>query len=248
MKSFSFASLLAASAFFAVPAQAEVVTQDGDMFVTRDAQIAPASLMETWLALITPAKWWNGAHSWSGDAANLTLIPQGGGCFCERIPGEEDSETIALDGSVQHMVVLQAFPKRALRMRGGLGPLQSEPAEGVLTITLKEEGEGTRILWEYVVGGRTRIETPVIAKAVDGVMSMQLARLVRFLSGEDVDASAPVVAEEASVDEVLDSGADAASGTSDGPDGSDAPEAASQEPAGEMSLEEAIDAMARDEK
>ena len=48
------------------------------------------------------------------------------------------------------MVVIQAVPRKVLRMRGGLGPLQSEPVDGVLTITLQpiedpdEKGEGQR--------------------------------------------------------------------------------------------------------
>ena len=247
MKSLPFVSLLAAAACVAMPAQAEVVTQNGDMFVTRDAKVAPASLMETWLALIAPAKWWNGAHSWSGDAANMTLTPQGGGCFCERIPGEDDGDTIALDGSVQHMVVLQAFPMRALRMRGGLGPLQSEPAEGVLTITLKEEGKGTRILWEYVVGGRTRFETPVIAKAVDGVMSEQLARLVRHLSGEELDAPIAIETEEVLTGKGEASSDDESTGEGDDGEMSTSSDSEDDAPVEEMSLEDAIDAMANDD-
>ena len=29
-------------------------------------------------------RWWNGSHSYSGQAANLSLARQAGGCFCER--------------------------------------------------------------------------------------------------------------------------------------------------------------------
>ena len=75
------------------------------------------------------------------------------------------------------MSVIQAYPLKNLRMRGGLGPLQGEPATGVLTVTLEEIKGGTRIRWEYVVGGYMRYDVETIAKAVDGVMSQQLAGL-----------------------------------------------------------------------
>ncbi len=95
-----------------------------------------------------------------------------------------------MDGSAQHVTVLQAYPMRVLRMRGGLGPLQGEPVTGILTVTLKEEGEGTRILWEYKVGGPMRYEIAQISKAVDGVMSQQLAGLAKHLGGGSGDAAA----------------------------------------------------------
>ena len=77
------------------------------------------------------------------------------------------------------MSVIQAYPLKNLRMRGGLGPLQGEPATGVLTVTLEEINGGTRIRWEYVVGGYMRYDVETIAKAVDGVMSQQLAGAAR---------------------------------------------------------------------
>ncbi len=73
-------------------------------------------------------------------------------------------------------------------MRGGLGPLQSEPVQGVLTITLTPSDKGTVIVFEYVVGGYMRFETTEIAKAVDGVIGQQLAGLARLL-GPVVPAS-----------------------------------------------------------
>lgn len=171
------AAALAAACLLATPAQAEIVELADGGFVTRDAAAVGADPQTVWLALISPGEWWSDAHTWSGDAANMTITPQGGGCFCERIPAQEKDGAVGLDGSVQHMVVLQANPRKVLRMRGSLGPLQSEPVSGVLTITLKPIGKGTRIVWEYVVGGYMRYEPQVIAKAVDGVMSQQLAGL-----------------------------------------------------------------------
>ena len=156
------------------PATAEVTQATDNGFVSRNEVVVEASPKEVWLALISPAGWWRSEHTWSGDAKNLSLTPKAGGCFCETIPEVDEPGRFTLEGSVEHMRVIQAYPERALRMRGGLGPLQSEPASGVLTISISEAENGTRIVWEYVVGGYMRYPIDVIAPAVDGVMSQQL--------------------------------------------------------------------------
>ena len=172
----------------ASPLAAEVTDSDDRGFITRDEAVVETNLKETWLALISPARWWNSTHTWSGDAANLTLRPQAGGCFCERIPEDPDPDVISLEGSVEHMRVVQAFPEKALRMQGGLGPLQSEPVMGILTIVLSETDDGTRIVWEYNVGGSMRYKVAEISKAVDGVMTQQLNGLAKMLGRVDVAA------------------------------------------------------------
>lgn len=175
-------SIVALSAgLVSAPLSAEVVVQGNSAFVTRDTRIVTADLRETWMTLISPAKWWNSAHTFSGDSTNMTLTPQAGGCFCERIPASETETTVGLAGSVEHMAVLLSIPDQALRMEGALGPLQSEPVNAILTVTLAKVDEGTRITFEYAVGGYMRYEVPVISKAVDGVISQQLSGLSKLL-------------------------------------------------------------------
>ena len=200
MRNFSktVAGALGAIVLSAVPARAEVVEQENQAFVTRDSKVVTANLRDTWLAVITPSEWWNSSHTFSGDSANMMLTPQAGGCFCERIPEKETRKSIGLAGSVQHMSVMLAMPDQALRMQGALGPLQSEPVNGILTVTLSEIKEGTRITFEYAVGGYMRFEVPVIAKAVDGVMSQQLGGLAKLLGEVDLPAEEPVAEEKAS--------------------------------------------------
>lgn len=214
----SFAAAFACAAIFAQPVSAEVVATGDNSFVTRDTAVVSADTKAVWLALISPSRWWNSAHTWSGDSANLKLTPQAGGCFCETIPEDPSADTVTLEGSVEHMRVIQAFPERVLRMRGGLGPLQSEAATGVLTIVMSEVDEGTLIVWEYTVGGPMRYETLVISRAVDGVMSQQLGGLADLLGRVDVPRAAPTPPTEEDTD--------------------DAPE---------PSVEDAIDAMGRGE-
>lgn len=179
-------ALIAAFALGAVPAAAEVAKADEDHFITRNEAVVDASPKETWLALISPARWWSDEHTWSADAANLTLTPQAGGCFCEKIPEVDEPGRFTLEGSVEHMRVIQSYPEVALRMKGALGPLQSEPVTGILTIALTPvEPEGgqvtTRVVWEYNVGGSMRYPVEVISPAVDGVMTLQLTRLAEML-------------------------------------------------------------------
>ena len=187
-------ALVASTLVAAVPVAAEVTRTTDDSFVSRNEVVVTASPKEVWLALISPSIWWQSAHTWSGDAKNLTLMPQAGGCFCETIPEVSEPGRFTLEGSVEHMRVVQAYPETALRMVGSLGPLQSEPVNGVLTIVISKVAAGTRIVFEYNVGGSMRYEIPVISKAVDGVMSAQIAALAKPLGV----VSAPPPAPEAS--------------------------------------------------
>ena len=101
------------------PASAEVTRTTDDSFVSRNEVVVEATPKEVWLALISPATWWQSAHTWSGDAKNLSLVPQAGGCFCETIPEVDEPGRFTLQGSVEHMRVVQAYPEAALRMVGG---------------------------------------------------------------------------------------------------------------------------------
>ena len=177
---------------FATPAAAEVVQTSADHFVTRDSATVKAAPKAAWLALITPADWWDDTHTWSGKAANMSLMPQGGGCFCERLPEKDSTASVGLAGSAQHMTVLMAEPMKVLRMRGGLGPLQSEPVDGVLTITMQPDkaSGGTKMVMEYVVAGHMRFDVAKISKAVDEVMSLQLGRLADKLGRVDASSAA----------------------------------------------------------
>lgn|GEM_PF-254691 len=184
---------LATLAAGASPAMAEVAEAHDDHFITKAEAIVDADRKATWLALISPARWWSGEHTWSADAANLRLTPQAGGCFCETIPEAETADGgFTLEGSVEHMRVIQAYPEVALRMTGALGPLQSEPVTGILTVAISEAEEGpageprTRIVWEYNVGGKMRYPVPVISQAVDGVMTLQLVGLAEHLGAVEL--------------------------------------------------------------
>ncbi len=165
----------------AVPVAAEVTKVHPSGFIVRHEVMVEADTKATWLALISPDGWWRKEHTWSGDAANLTIMPSAGGCFCERIPEVDEPGRFTLEGSVEHMRVIQSAPETALRMRGALGPLQSEPVTGILTIAISKTDKGTRLVWEYNVAGYMRYEIPVISRAVDGVIGLQADALGKKL-------------------------------------------------------------------
>ncbi|WP_353230445.1 SRPBCC domain-containing protein [Novosphingobium sp.] len=188
------------------PVRAEVTAQTDQGFVSRNAAVLDGTPAAIWKRLTTPAQWWSGDHTFSGDAANLTLDPVPGGCFCEVLPGEAPVAAKAAKpgvaaraparGGVAHMRVVFVDRGRALRMVGALGPLQSEAVTGVLTVTLKPVEGGTRVIFEYVVGGYMRYPRDKIAPAVDTVMSDQLNSLARGF-GPVAAVAAPGVADPA---------------------------------------------------
>jgi hypothetical protein len=185
MRRFAVAAL---ALFLAAPAQAEILARADNGFVVRQVAEVTASPEDSWKAMVTPADWWSGEHSFSGDAGNLSIVPRIGGCFCEVLPGEEGAK--APRGGVEHMRVVFVEQNKALRLVGALGPLQSEAVQGTLTTTLKPIDGGTRITWEYVVGGYMRYKPDQIVPAVDKVIGEQLTRLADKL-GAKAPAESP---------------------------------------------------------
>ncbi|MCY1672479.1 SRPBCC family protein [Novosphingobium sp. SL115] len=169
----------------AVPASAEVIQKSDAGFISRVADEVAASPADAWKAFTSPALWWNSQHTFSGNSANLTMDAVANGCFCEKLPAPKDAPPTQKAGSVMHMRVIYAEPYRALRLSGGLGPLQSEAINGTMTVTFKpvdgSGGKRTRILWEYVVGGFMRYKADTISGAVDKVLAEQLAGLTRLI-------------------------------------------------------------------
>lgn len=178
-------------------ARAEVVAREENGFVVRVASEVMAPPAEAWKRLLTPAQWWQSQHTFSGESANLTLDPTVGGCFCEALPRPETMPPLQKgerwNGGVQHMRVVYLEPPRAMRLVGSLGPLQSEALAATMTITVKPTEKGSRILFEYVVGGFMRYKSEDIAPAVDRMLTAQLTSLASKL-GPVAEPAAPSAA------------------------------------------------------
>ncbi|GGB99774.1 ATPase [Novosphingobium endophyticum] len=181
---------MALAAFASGPVAAKVVEVSDRGFVVRHVAEVPADAAESWDVLLEPSQWWDSEHTWSGSAANLSIDPRAGGCFCEVLPNKE-SPRAAPRGSVEHMRVVFVEQGRALRMAGALGPLQADAAEGTMTVLLKPaaDGKGARIQLEYIVGGYVRPSYEALAPAVDGVLGNQVKRLAGKLGGRIAETS-----------------------------------------------------------
>jgi len=163
---------LALVVLLAVAAHAEVVDKSASGFLVRTTATVAAKPAAVYAALTEPSKWWESAHTWSGDAKNLTLAARAGGCFCERLNS---------GGDVQHMTVIYADPGKLLRMSGALGPMQEAGVTGTLTFELKAAGEGTQITLSYSAGGYFQGGLQALAAPVDQVLGAQMAGLVKLL-------------------------------------------------------------------
>lgn len=159
-----------AGLLFAAPARAEVVERDADGFLLRMTAAAPVDAARAYASVSQIARWWDPAHTYSGDAANLTMDLSPGGCFCERLPG----------GGVRHGEVVLAWPERMVRLDAPLGPLQETGASAVWTLSWSPAEGGRQALdWTYRVRGPG---VGAYADAVDGVMRGQFERWVAALS------------------------------------------------------------------
>jgi uncharacterized protein YndB with AHSA1/START domain len=157
-----------------LPAQAAVTANKGGGFIITHTATLPATPAQVWALLLRPSQWWSQAHTWSGNAANLSLNAAPGGCFCETLPN---------GGFVEHARIIYAAPGAMLRLSGGLGPLQGEAISGTLTIALTAAGDGqTTLTFTYVVGGHAQFDPSAIAPAVDGVIGEQHTRLVKLIT------------------------------------------------------------------
>jgi uncharacterized protein YndB with AHSA1/START domain len=161
---------LIAIAILSSTARADVVDSATGGFTVKQTVTVAAPAAKAWAALLEVRSWWDKSHTWSGDAANLSIDPAPGGCFCEKLPG---------GGGVRHMTVVYADPNKLLRLTGGLGPLQDMAIVGVLTFKLTEAQGKTTLEMTYKIGGYAPTGLAGLARPVDGVLGEQLARWKR---------------------------------------------------------------------
>ena len=166
--------LVAALAFAAAAAsRAEVVDVGENGFTIKETASVSADPARAWAAAVEVGKWWDPEHTYSGDAANLSLDPKPQGCWCEKLPGK---------GGVAHMTVVFADPGRTLRLTGGLGPLQSLAVAGVMTWTFIPVEKGATVEMTYLAGGYNRGGFKDLAPGVDAVLRAQIERYQRYVN------------------------------------------------------------------
>jgi uncharacterized protein YndB with AHSA1/START domain len=157
----------------AASARAEVLDSQAGGFTVRETRIIAAAPARVWAALIRPASWWSSDHTFSHDAANLTLEPTVGGAWLERLPS---------GGGVRHLTVVYVDPPSTLRLEGALGPMQAMGVTGHLTFALKPQGEVTLVTTTYDAGGHAPGPGGLgaLSAVVDRVLGEQADRLKTY--------------------------------------------------------------------
>lgn len=150
-------------------AEVKVASPDAFQIVLVDRVAAPPAVV--YAAIGKVERWWAAEHTYSGDAANLSLAMEPGGCFCERWK----------DGAVEHGRAVMLMRDQVVRLSAALGPLQNKAVSGVLTFLLKADDGGTALTVGYRVNGSGASALDKDAPAVDGVLAVQVQRLKRYV-------------------------------------------------------------------
>ena len=162
------------TAYFATPVIADVESATDQGVTVKTSVTVPGTPEDAWKHLLNIGTWWSSAHTWSGDAANLSITAEPGGRFEEKLPG---------GGFARHMDVVYCQPGKMLRMTGALGPLQESAVHGTMTIVLSKEGDTTTITTTYHLGGYFSGGLKNIAPMVDKVITEQFQRLSQRIEG-----------------------------------------------------------------
>lgn len=150
---------------------AEVLDSTPGQYRLRQEGFSELPPDQLWQRLLAPGKWWSSAHTYSGDAGNLSLDATVGGYWKEAWEG----------GAVAHGRVILLQAPRTLRLEAPFGPLQGVGAYVVWTITLEpaEAGNGTRVLFDETAVAPVGARLDTLAPAVDAVKTEAMRRLTQ---------------------------------------------------------------------
>lgn len=163
------AAAVAALSLIATAAPAEVIEKDADHFVLRYSVALETTPEDIYAAVGKVGQWWDSAHTYSGDARNLTLPLEFGACFCEALK----------DGApFEHGRVVQADPNLGVLLAAPLGPLKGKTTKADWSIGWTDGNRGYELIMTYVVRGPG---VGAFAEPVDGVMQTQFGRLAHFI-------------------------------------------------------------------
>ena len=165
--------LLVASVLFLAPAPvaADVVSASANGFEISHTVNLVQKPEIAFAAFRNVAGWWDGEHTYSGDAKNLSLALMPGGCFCERFPA---------GGGIEHMRVTYLDPGKRIVLTGSLGPLLYEATSGVMDVQIKSQAAGSQLTLNYRAAGFYKGNGAASAPIVDKVLSEQLKRFRAF--------------------------------------------------------------------
>jgi len=168
MKLYTFAGAVALTGGFAA-ADVKKAAPDG-MVIQIKAEV-PLDRDAAWARLLNIPTWWNGEHTYSGQADKLSIDAVAGGCWCEFWSG----------GEVEHGRVMAVRPREMIRFSSALGPLQEMGVSGVLTWTLSagSSPSKTAITFDFNVTGSSLSGLDKLAAVVDLVLTEQITRYAK---------------------------------------------------------------------
>lgn len=155
----------------AAPVSAAVVSSSPNGFHVRHQLEIAAPPEHSFRTFGQVKRWWNPAHTYSGDANNLSLPLTPGACFCEKLPN---------GGGIEHMRLTYVDPGKRAVLTGGLGPLLFEATSGALDLQWEAAGAGTRFTFDYKVAGFAGANADKLAPIVDQVLAEQVKRYAAF--------------------------------------------------------------------
>ena len=163
---------LACLALTGVDATADVVDRSASGFTVRTTVAVAATPQRIYQDLLSVGAWWDKDHTYSGNAKNMTLVAQPGGCFCEVFAG----------GSVEHGRVVNVSPNRMVRISSALGPLQEMATIGTMTWTIEpaKQGSGSTLTMTYAASGYAPGGMDKLADIVDTVLAQQVTLLKAY--------------------------------------------------------------------
>ena len=163
----------------ATPASAEVVRADPHAFAVRHSVQLVVPAAEAMAAFTRIAGWWSKDHTYSGNAANLSLDARPGGCFCERFPAKNGLG----GGGIEHLRVTAITPGEDLVLTGALGPLLAEAVTGVMSVHVEKIAGGSRLTLDYRAAGFANGNGTKFAPMVDAMLVEQAKRFRAFAAG-----------------------------------------------------------------
>ena len=165
---------LIALSMIAHPANAEVVSSSPNGFEVQEVVNLVVSQPQAYANFGQIGRWWSKEHTYSGDAARMSLQMRPGGCFCEPLDG---------GGGIEHMRVTYLKPGEQIVLTGSLGPLLYQATAGVMDVKFERIAGGTRVTMNYRAAGFAKGDGDKMAPLVDQVLAEQMKRYRAFAAG-----------------------------------------------------------------
>jgi hypothetical protein len=176
LKSMIAAAVTALALLTASSAAAEVIARTADSFTLRyemGAEIDPSDIPGS---LVDVGRWWDSAHTYSGDAANITVDLTPGGCWCEKLADGAQFEHARVVSIAADRIVFDA----------PFGPLKGKATSAVLMVSWPPAAAGWTPTWVMTVEGPG---LGAMADDVDSVMGAGFQRWLRYLERGEAPAA-----------------------------------------------------------